>query len=424
MYWNVVIWEVFVNTVEALLYLYLLLRQLEHDPEKRPYIFGGIILKILWITFLNFNAVGSTPTLILCLFFDLIYCTLLFKGSYGRRLLWGCCPVVIALVANNFTFWVADKFTEYHLQDLVVSGKIRMLMTLVYLLTCAMLVIVFSHWRKKDLFLSVRFRIMLLLLICTGIIASDQLLGIIIRADHMENNSDFIGQLELIGLTILLILFGFVIFIEYLGIVTEQNEKLRNWKHDYKTHLQVILNLAKEGNNRELEDFVQGLETTLVHTTHLISTDNQTLDALLSAKILEFQQYSIKFSYEVYLIKVLPLDDILFTSLIGNLLDNAFEACRCMDGNLDKYINFSIKPFHEMIYISVENSTSNRYHYHADGTLKTTKKINGHGIGLKRVQGIVSGVQGFCNIYPESDKFTVIIMLPLPESTKGTTHGD
>lgn len=385
---------------------------------------------------------------IILLSYDVIYTNLLFKSSGGRKLIWGCSFTCIALLADYFTFWFADKFTDYNLQDLLISGRIRIIMSLVYLLTCTMLVIALSHWRKKDLFLPVRFRIILLLLVCLGIVASDQLLSIIININITKDNYEFINRLELISYIVFFIIFGFIVFIEYLGIVTKQNEKLRNevilnnltkehyetinttitalrsWKHDYKKNLQIILNLATAGKNQELEDYVLRLETNLVNTTHLISTDNQILDALLSAKILEFQQCSINFTYEVYLTKALPFDDVTFASLIGNLLDNALEACRNMNDTLDKYINFTIKPFHSMIYISVENSTTNQYAYHSNGTIKTTKKDAGHGIGLMRVKDIVSNVQGFCNIYPETDQFTVVIMLPLPESEKGTTDGD
>lgn len=448
MSWLSIAWEIFVNIVEGFLFLYLLFHQLKYDTKKRPYLLGGIVLRIIWITFLNFVVLNTTMCLILLLLFDIIYCNLMFNDNGGKKLMWGCSYIIIALLANRLTFWFADIFTDYKFRDLVISGKIRIIMSLVYLLTCTILVTALSHWRKKDLFLPVRFRIILFLLVCLGIVASDQLLYIIISTNITDYNSEFINRLELISYIVLLVIFGFIAFIEYLGIVTQQNETLRNeavlnklnkehfetinttisalrsWKHDYKTHLQVILNLSKNGENQELEEYVLGLETTLVNTTHLISTNNQTLDALLSAKILEFQQYSINFTYEVYLTKALPFDDISFTSLIGNLLDNALEACRNMDYNLGKYINFSIKPFHDMIYINVENSTTNRYIYHPDGTLKTTKKGVGHGIGLKRVKDIVSSIHGFCNIYPETDKFTVVIMLPLPESSKGTTDGD
>lgn len=443
-----ILWEIFINIYEGLLFLYLLSHQLKHDNKKRPYLLGGIILRIVWITFLNFVVLDTTMCLILLLFFDIIYCSLIFNDSNGKKLLWACSYIMIALLANRITFWFADIFTAFNLKDLLVPGKIRIIMQLLYLLTCTMLVLALSHWRKNDLFLSVRFRLILFLLVCLGIVASDQLLYIIINTDITKDNFHFINRLELISYIVLFVVFGFIVFIEYLGIVTKQNEKLRNevilnnltkehyetinttitalrsWKHDYKKNLQIILNLATAGKNQELEDYVLRLETNLVNTTHLISTDNQILDALLSAKILEFQQCSINFTYEVYLTKALPFDDVTFASLIGNLLDNALEACRNMNDTLDKYINFTIKPFHSMIYISVENSTTNQYAYHSNGTIKTTKKDAGHGIGLKRVKDIVSNVQGFCNIYPETDQFTVVIMLPLPESEKGTTDGD
>lgn len=447
MQWFYITWEIIVNGIESSLFIYLLMHQLEYNSQKRPYIIYGILLRAFWLTFLNFIVINTTCTLILMLFFDISYAAALFRSNTGRKVLWGCGYVIIALFADNLTFWFASNFTHFQLQDLIIPGKIRFLMTLVYLLTCTMGVYVLSHWRKKDLFLPVSFRITLSLLMCLGIITSDQLLSIIISAS-ITGNDLFINHLEMISYSFLFILFSFVLFIEYLGVVTRQNETLRNeaainalkrehyetittaisalrtWKHDYKTHLQVILALAKEGKTQKLEEYISSLETDLVNTSHMVSTDNQILDALMSTKILEFQKYSIKFSYEVFLVKSLPFNDIIFASLIGNLLQNALDACRNMKDHQDKYIAFCIKPFHEMIYIKVENSTANQYAYHPDGTLKTTKKDDGHGLGLKRVKEIVSDAKGFCTISPEPDKFAVVIMLPLPDHSHEVDYGN
>lgn len=448
MHWFYMIWEVFVNTIEEILFLYLLIHQLGYEAKRRPYVISGLIIKILWLTFLNFFVSDTTLRLTLLLISDILYSVLLFHGNTGQKIFWGSSAIPIALSADYVAFWLAGNFTEYSLGDLLLPGKIRLLMTLVYLLICAMIFYMLAHWRKKNLFLPLRFRILLILLVCLGVVASEQLHGIIITADVTGTNTSFINQLEFISFIVLFILFSFVLFIEYLGVVTRQNETLRNeaainalkrehyetittaisalrtWKHDYKTHLQVILTLAKEGKTQKLEEYVSNLETDLMNASHTVSTNHQILDALLSAKILEFQKHSIKFSYEVFLVKSLPFDDIIFASLIGNLLQNALDACRNMKDHQDKYITFCIKPFHEMIYIKVENSTANQYAYHPDGTLKTTKKDNGHGLGLKRVKEIVSDAKGFCTISPEPDKFTVVIMLPLPDHSHEVDYGN
>ena len=435
------VWEIFVNTVEAFLFLYLLSRHLERNHTHSFYI-AGIIIRIIWISFLNIFIIDTTLSLILLLFYDVLLTYLLFKGNKAKKFLWGCSYVVIAIIADKLTFFIADKFTDYQLQDLIIAGKIRIIMSLVYLLTCTMLVFVLSYHRKKDIFLPIRFRIMLLLLVCLGIIASDQLLNVIIYFDLAENHDILTtrleSHLEIISYIILIIIFGFIIFIEYLGFVSQQNEELRKeatlnelkkehyetinttisalraWKHDYLTHLQIILNLTQNQQYTELENYIGAIEEQLINTTQFVTTGNQILDALLSTKILEFQKYDIKFTYEIFIVSTLPFDNMTFAALIGNLLNNAFDACRNMKSNEPKYIDFCIKPFQSMLYIKVENSTDNHYLYNPDGTLRSTKSSSEHGIGLKTVGRIVGEAKGFYNIYPDEQKFTISIMLPIP----------
>lgn len=435
------VWEIFINTVEAFLFLYLLSRHLERNHAHSFYIAGSII-RIIWISFLNVFVVNTTLSLILLLFYDVSFTCMFFKGNSAKKFLWGCSYVVIAIIADKFTFFIADKFTDYQLQDLIIAGKIRIIMSLVYLLTCTMLVFILSYHNKKDLFLPIRFRIILLLLVCLGIIASDQLLNIIIYFDLAESHDILTtrleSHLEIISYIILIIIFGFIIFIEYLGFVSQQNEELRKdaalnelkkdhyetinttisvlrtWKHDYLTHLQIILNLAKNQQYTDLENYIGEIEQQLINTTQFVTTGNQILDALLSSKILEFQKYDIKFTYEIFIVSTLPFDNMTFASLIGNLLNNAFDACRNMKSKEPKYINFYIKPFQSMLYIKIENSTDNHYQYNPDGTLRSTKSVGEHGIGLKSVKKIVEDAKGFCNIYPEEQKFTISIMLPIP----------
>lgn len=448
MQWEGIIWEILVKTAEELLFLYLLLHQLEYEDKNRPYIWVGAILKILLFTFLNLKF-SNLMSLLLLLFFDIFFSMLLFSSNRGRKLLWVCIFVMIILLANNAKYLFAYELMKHKLYDLDSAGTTNKIMSFLYLFICSVLVYAFTHLRKEDVFLPVYICVLLILLVSLGIVISNQLLSIIIHAEVTGVNDTLTNRLEFINYTILFIIFGFVILIEYSGIILRQNKNfrseslingmekkhyetlnttfsaLKSLEHDYRTHLQVILSLSKEDKKQELEDYVMGLKKDLINNAyHLISTKHPILDALLSAKMLVIQKFSIQFSYEVYLLRKLPFDDVQFTLLIGNLLDNAIEACQCLEDDNEKYINFSIKPFHDMLYIYIENSTNNKCTYYPDGTIKTTKKESGHGIGLKRVQKIIEDVQGFCNVYPEVYKFTVKIMVPFPEFEKGISHGN
>lgn len=435
----VYLWEILVNIVETFLFFYLLKSHLKYNNHNKIPLLAGILLRVIWISFLNFNVQNTTITLMLLLLYDILFSIFLFDNSISEKTLWGSSYVIVALAADKITFWIADKFTPFPLEELIISGKIRILMSLLYLLICTIFVILLSNWRRKNLLLPRQFHFMLFFLVCFGIFASDQLLNVIIYASKKEIGAYFIERLEWISYAVLSIIFGFIFFIEYLGIVSQQNEDLRkkavfyemekkhyevmnatistlrNWKHDYKNHLQLILELLHQNKYVELDAFVSQLEVNLVQTTRLVSTGNEILDSLLSVKMLEMKKHNIEFNYNVYITKTLSIDNITFASLLGNLLDNAIEACQSIKEK-EKYINLQIKPYQEMLYINIVNSSDHYYSYNSDGNLKSTKKELGHGLGIKRIQDIANQFNGFCHIYPATDKFTVTIMLPLSDT--------
>lgn len=436
------IWEVAINIMEALLFAYLLVQTLHLKPTKKMWFILGLVFRIIGITFLNLSTKNSTLSLLLLLFYDISLSFLLFDNNTSEKLLRGSSYVFVALIADKATFWIANIFTGFKLKELVITGNVRFIMSLIYILICLILVVVLVHKKRKNYYyyFPIRIQIIFVFLLCIGIIASDQLLSLIIVSDFKGMKDFFVPRMEVISFIFLTVLISFSISIEYAGIVLHQNETLRQknliyevekkhyetidttisvlkmWKHDYAINLQVIYNLAKENKLPELLNYVEQLKSDLHKSAELISTGNHILDAILSVEALEMEKEGIDFNYEIYLTPTLPFEETDFASLIGNLLNNAIRSCKDIDHH-KKYINFIIKPHQDMLYINIKNSSSGYYKYDDSGDLKSTKE-NGHGLGLKRTQEIVKQKGGFFNIYAEKENFKIVIMVPISERTE------
>lgn len=115
-----------------------------------------------------------------------------------------------------------------------------------------------------------------------------------------------------------------------------------------------------------------------------------------------------------------PLDDIALSSLLGNILDNAIEAClRDNRSQTDSpsWIRFYIKPFQNMILIHSENSYDGIINKNTKHEFLSRKKEKNHGIGIKRITDIVNEVNGIINITTDKNIFTLHIMIPLKETS-------
>ena len=109
--------------------------------------------------------------------------------------------------------------------------------------------------------------------------------------------------------------------------ITEQIEETRKLRHDMRQHFRVINDFA---NNRQFDKIAEYLEeysSETNDTVPLFFCENLTLDALLHFYVSSSVKNSIDFKTSVSVPNGLPMSDIDFSILVGNLVENAMEAC-------------------------------------------------------------------------------------------------
>jgi sensor histidine kinase regulating citrate/malate metabolism len=108
----------------------------------------------------------------------------------------------------------------------------------------------------------------------------------------------------------------------------------------------------------------------------------------------------------------LPVSEIDLCIIIGNLLDNATEACMKLPDEKERFIRIYIDILKEQLYISVSNAVGGSVKK-SGGNYLSTKEKDGHGFGLMRVDKIAEKYGGFINRQNEEGVFATEIMLPL-----------
>ena len=96
--------------------------------------------------------------------------------------------------------------------------------------------------------------------------------------------------------------------------------------------------------------------------------------------------------------------------MIGNLIDNAVEACRNVEPE-QQFLRLYIAPLKQQLYISVCNATNEVVRKLDEEYI--SKKRGDHGHGLKRINHIVEKYEGYINRKNEPGVFVTEIMLPL-----------
>lgn len=186
---------------------------------------------------------------------------------------------------------------------------------------------------------------------------------------------------------------------------------MRGWRHDYHNHLQSMKAYVKMGQYEKLDEYLAQLEQDLDQVNQLIESGNVNLDAILNSKISLALKNGIEVDYKATCPEELTVSDIDLCALIGNLIDNAVEACEKLPEGERRFIRLYIGVLKKQLYISVTNAT-NEVVRKLDSEYITNKRGN-HGHGLKRINLVVDKYEGYINRQNEPGVFVTEIMLPL-----------
>ncbi len=185
---------------------------------------------------------------------------------------------------------------------------------------------------------------------------------------------------------------------------------MRGWRHDYHNHIQTLLALEADGQREQLRKYLLGLNDDLTQVDTVIKTGNVMVDAILNSKLSLIKSHGITINVKAALPGALSVNDVDMCVALGNLLDNALEAClRQTEG--ERFIRVYIGVLKQQLYISVTNSagTIRRYghNYHS------MKTASGHGFGLYRIDRIAAKYNGSVNRQSEEGVFATEMLLPL-----------
>ena len=191
-------------------------------------------------------------------------------------------------------------------------------------------------------------------------------------------------------------------------------QTMRAWRHDYHNHMQSIKALLSMGKKEELSDYLDNLEKDLDGIDIAIRTGNVGLDAILSSKVSIARKNNIEVNCTAKVPQDLTVSDVHLCAIVGNLMDNAIEACEKMKKetpDTERFIRVYIGLFKSQLYISVINSTKESKRRRVSELV--TSKLGEHGFGLRRIDKITEKYDGYVNRKNEPGVFATEVMLPL-----------
>lgn len=211
--------------------------------------------------------------------------------------------------------------------------------------------------------------------------------------------------------------------------LSEQLEERRKMTHDFRQQLYTISGFVEQLQNTpasdmHLEELQNYLDTLTTHTTthsNMIAgafSPNTAVDVLLQYYYFCAKEHDIHMDIRFCLPQQPLLSDVELCTILGNLLENAVDACNrmpVMDKSVsEKSITISSHETDGQWFILLENTydgivlqKNNRFLSRKDTHSKR------FGIGLESVKDIIGKYNGTLDISPKETIFRVGITLPL-----------
>lgn len=189
---------------------------------------------------------------------------------------------------------------------------------------------------------------------------------------------------------------------EHYNQTLDYIEQVRIIKHDFRHHIHALLNMEKEEQTRYLQNLQRELDT----AAEMVFCQNQSVNGLLQEYAARARQDGVKFEARMDLSARVPVDDLTLCIVIGNLLENALEACRRFQGA--RFIRVQARWMEDHLMMMVENSYNGQIRQ-SGGKILSSKKDGG--LGMMSVRRILNRPGDEFDVDYNEDTFTAMVKL-------------
>ncbi len=198
--------------------------------------------------------------------------------------------------------------------------------------------------------------------------------------------------------------------LEYQSL-KERMEETRRMRHDLRHHIHMVNFYLEEKQYDKLQEYVHSYSESIPDIERIRFCENRIVNNILFYFASIAKENGIDFQAQALIPQNFSIDEHDISILLGNLLENAIEAC-AEQQNSKRQIIINAKADEHTLLFTIDNSCENEIKKNKQGKFLTTK-ANGQGIGLTSVQKVVQQYNGIFSAEKRENMFCVSFMLNL-----------
>ena len=404
------------NISNYLIYLFIIHFGFKLNPRKNKVLLGASVLIMLSAG--GYNVYFDTNSPIIYIVWSVLSICLFFEDRL--------CHLFMLSAALMYFTGIIDTFSVMLIQVVLIGGGvgdtgITWWMEPAYLLSILLYLLIYLQlFRKNDVYLcNIKFKYKFALLIQGSIF---QMFYNFVFSFFYENHAMYdidayavffisiTGVLYSIFLTLNLAIknilsdrqnrelqsFMYMQKQQY-DYQLQQSVAVRRFKHDLVNHIGVVRELINEKKTEEAKEYIDTIWNIQDVFDLKIHTGDSFLDIIVNYYSYLAAKENIEFAVLGKLSEKMPLEMFDITTLLGNILQNAFEAAIKADV---PRIRVELVEHKEEIFIVVSNSAAKRINTKTDFFMTFKKDKENHGFGMKNIVATVEKYHGEC--YMES----------------------
>lgn len=195
-------------------------------------------------------------------------------------------------------------------------------------------------------------------------------------------------------------------------------QTLRKERHDYLKHITAIHYLLEKQTSKEAKEYMEVLIDGYEETNLSIKGEHGAVAAILHSIYKRAHDANITLNYHFDLpCSKLPLPTPKVVALVGNILENALDACEewQQQSGMQGYIEMTLQKRSGLYILTCKNSTLPLSPHIADQLFQTvgiTTKSSHDGLGTSIIQNIIKEQQGYLDFLNEKETFTLTCKIP------------
>lgn len=201
---------------------------------------------------------------------------------------------------------------------------------------------------------------------------------------------------------------------QHYSLMEDKYDKTKKILHDVKNHLIYIFGLAEQDHNRQIIQYIKGMQQDIDKLDYVVISRNKVIDIILNEKLAVMKKEGIHFDYEIETIDLEFIDHKDIVTILSNIFDNAIESSML---STDKRVLFKLYSYNEhFVVMKVINSCDDKPKVKGNKLITHKLSKEYHGYGMENIENCTKKYNGnMIWSYDESNReFHIVVMFPKP----------